>query len=215
MHILSINISKPIKLTRGPKTMTTGICKQPIAGDQKIWIRKLNVEGDGQGDLKHHGGVHKAVYAYGTDAFVWWKQNWPNPISPGEFGENLTLSELDESALCVGDVIQSGDCQLQVSEPRFPCATLAFRFDDPAIVKTFMQSKRPGIYFRVLQEGQIQTGDKFTVVERDPQKVPLLELFKMKLPGQMNKDALKRALNVKSLTDEWKDRIQRYVSSNG
>jgi MOSC domain-containing protein YiiM len=215
VRVLSINVGLPLEVPYRGEAILTSIFKHPISSQERVWVRKLNIEGDGQADPKYHGGVDMAVYAYGADSFPWWNEKLGRAVTAGEFGENLTLSELKENELCVGDVIESGECRLQVVEPRFPCFKLGIRFDDPGILKTFMESRRPGIYFRVLNEGQIQFGSTFRVIEKDPERVPLLELFRTKIPGEMNREALKRCLNVKSLSDKWRQKITKLLSSNG
>ena len=207
MELLSIQVGRPAPVEWEGKTLMTGIFKSSIPGP--VWVRKFNIEGDGQGDLDVHGGEDKAVYAYSADIYDWWKRELGVAELPyGAFGENLTIAGLDENRLCVGDVLALGDCRLQVVEPRFPCFTLGVKFRDMEIIKTFLRSGRPGIYFRVLQEGMISAGDKAAVAQADPERVPLNALFEMKIRGALAPEVLRRLLRIPHLNETWRKKAR-------
>lgn len=175
MKILSIQVGKPKEIVYRGKPIFTAIFKSPLEGP--VLVRKLNIEGDGQGNLQVHGGIDKAVYAYSFDAYDWWKQNRPGTYECGAFGENLTVDSMSEKVIHIGDTFQVGEAVLQVSEPRFPCSRLVAKYDDPSIMKTFNQSGRSGIYFRVLQEGLIDTGSEFKLLKQDKTQPTVYEVF--------------------------------------
>jgi MOSC domain-containing protein YiiM len=175
MKILSIQVGLPKEIIYRGKAIFTAIFKSPIEGP--VQVRTLSIEGDGQGNLKVHGGVDKAVYAYSFDAYDWWRQNRPGKYDYGAFGENLTVDNLSEKDVHIGDTFQVGEAILQVSEPRFPCSRLVARYDDPSIMKTFNQSERSGIYFRVLKEGLIEAGSEFKLLKRDRTQPTIHQVF--------------------------------------
>ncbi len=176
MKIVSIQVGTPQEIPFRGKQVTTAIIKRPVSGPIKV--KRLNLEGDRQADLTVHGGVDKAIYAYSIDAYPWWKKARPQDVFEyGAFGENLSIDALPEDKTYVGDTFEIGTAVLQVSEPRFPCYKLGVKFGDPKILKTFMQSKRPGVYFRVLQEGTIEAAQTFTLVAREKKLVSILDVF--------------------------------------
>jgi MOSC domain-containing protein YiiM len=206
MKLLSIQVGLPREVDWEGKRVSTGIFKDPVPGP--VWVGRLNIEGDGQADLRVHGGTDKAVYAYSMDAYPWWRKTLGRDDLPGgSFGENLTVDHLDETALCLGDVVAIGDCRLQIAQPRLPCFKLGIRLSDPEAPRTFMKSGRPGIYFRVLAEGSIRPGDRLEVVEADPERVPLADLFVFSQTRKADPAWAARALRVKSLMPAWRGKI--------
>ncbi len=164
MRILSVNVGLPRLVEWGGRTVSTGIFKHPVAGPVSIDL--LNLNGDKQADLTVHGGPDKAVYAYDTAHYAYWR----NEISqddwtPGLFGENLTTEGLVESEVRIGDLFQVGSARLRAVQPRFPCYKLNVRFNDAGMVRHFARSGRSGIYFRVVEAGVVQTDDEITLLE--------------------------------------------------
>jgi MOSC domain-containing protein YiiM len=144
---------------------TSGFVKQPVAGP--VFVGRLNLEGDGQADLENHGGLDKAVLGYAADHYPLWRTELGWDVLPwGAFGENLTLGGLTEADVCLGDVWQTGDVLLQVSQPRQPCWKLARRWRRKDLPKRVIQTGRSGWYFRVLREGTIQAGVTMQLVQR-------------------------------------------------
>ncbi len=144
---------------------TSGIVKQTVDGP--VMVRTTNIDGDGQADLTHHGGVDKAVLAYASEHFSFWRSEFPNVMwENGSFGENLSLSGLVEADVCIGDVFTLGDCVLQVSQPRQPCWKLSRRWNLPKLAVRVQQTRRSGWYLRVLNEGTIEAGQTMELVER-------------------------------------------------
>ncbi len=157
MQLLSINIGQPQDIEHDGKVIRTAIFKNSI--DHSATVETLGIAGDGQADLTNHGGIHKAVYAYGANHFPYWSDilNGRN-IEHGAFGENLTIDHLDEGKLCIGDYVNIGDVQLMISQPRIPCFKLGVRFNNKKMVRLFKEALRPGIYFQVITTGVIEPG---------------------------------------------------------
>lgn len=162
IRIESINIAVPTSMEVGGKTITTGIHKQPASGP--VGVTALGLAGDAICNSKVHGGPDQAVYLYRTEDYDWWAAELGRDMPAGLFGENLTVSGLAGPGLNVGDQLHFGDVKLEVTAPRIPCNTLAARMQDRKFGKRFMQAERPGIYFRVLAEGDLSRGDTATLV---------------------------------------------------
>jgi MOSC domain-containing protein YiiM len=163
--LLSIQVARPRPIRHMDQEVRTGIFKQPVL--QPVMVRRLNIDGDQQGDLSVHGGVDKAVYCYASEHYPAWQQELGRELPHGTFGENLTVSGLLEPDLHIGDVLEVGGAVLQVSEPRFPCFKLGIKIGDQRFVKRFQESGRSGFYCRVLQEGMIEPGQTIRLTDRD------------------------------------------------
>jgi MOSC domain-containing protein YiiM len=141
-------------------------------------LRKLNLDGDRQADLTVHGGVDKAVYSYPSEHYDYWRKQFPNDDpSWGMFGENFTTEGLMEDAVNVGDQFQIGSAKLVATQPRMPCYKLGVKFGRMDVVRRFLASGRPGIYFKVLKEGQVQVGDKIEIIRKDKNNVTVKDIF--------------------------------------
>ncbi|WP_182867950.1 MOSC domain-containing protein [Rhodopirellula sp. JC639] len=167
-QIESIQVGRPRRYDDAgdsAKPWTSAIAKQPVLGNVKVGM--TTIDGDQQADLKHHGGPDKAVLAYSAMHYNSWKREFPDiPFCAGSFGENLTLSGCSEADYCIGDIVQIGGCQLQVSQPRQPCWKLARFWQLPKLAVRVQQTGRTGWYFRVLQEGTIKPGLSVELIER-------------------------------------------------
>jgi MOSC domain-containing protein YiiM len=210
MKLLSIHVGLPREVEWEGKPVRTGIFKSPVPGP--VFVSKLNLEGDGQADLTVHGGFDKAVYGYPRDAYPWWLQALAVPALPdGSFGENLTFAHLDEKRIFIGDRFRLGRCELQAVQPRFPCFKLGIKFGDMGILKTFLESGRPGIYFRVLVEGEIREGDELIQVTTDPERVSVWDFFDLKLRKYADPPLLERLLRIKDLNEDWREKFQQHL----
>lgn len=207
MEVLSIHVGMPREVEWKGKRVATGIFKQLVAGP--VRARFHNLDGDGQADLTVHGGVDKAVYAYSRDAYPWFESVLGRKLADGAFGENLTVSALDEKAFGVGDVYAVGSCELEVSEPRFPCFKLGILFEDDTILKTFTKSDRPGIYFRIVREGELRAGDRLRLVRRHPAGVSLHEMYRMKLDPKPDPARVRKLLEIETLNESWRERLRK------
>jgi len=212
MQLLSIQVGKPKNVFWEGDTVSTGIFKLPVKGP--VRVARLNLDGDGQADLSVHGGADKAVYGYPHDAYAWWEKRLAVPLQAGAFGENLTIDPLDEKKLCIGDTLSIGDCHLEISEPRFPCFKLGIKFQDMKVLKTFIESGRPGIYFRVIQEGTISAGQPVKIVSRDKRKVSVSDFFRLKIGGYKDLPLLEKLLSMDNLSQEWREKFSAALAKH-
>jgi MOSC domain-containing protein YiiM len=171
-RIVSVNVGRPRKLgeQRG-RVMLSAIVKGPVEGP--VRVEGVNVAGDAQTDLKHHGGPEKAVYVYAREDSDWWEDILGAEIVNGMFGENLTTEGVDVSGALIGERWRMGTVELEVCQPRIPCSKLGLRFGNLKMVRAFAQASRPGAYCRIVAEGELQAGDEITVVHRPEHGVTL------------------------------------------
>lgn len=210
MTLTTISVALPAAVPHGDGTVDTGIFKQPVRGP--VAVHWLNLAGDGQADLVHHGGPDKAVYAYSLDHYPWWcEQLGRDALAHGQFGENLTIAGLDEAQLCIGDELQIGDARFVVTQPRVPCFKLGIRFGDKEMPRRFAESLRSGVYLRVLREGTIEAGDAVQLTARGEGRVAVRTLFDayFKPNDRAAMAVLERALSEPALSAEWRGQILR------
>lgn len=192
MHVLSVNVGEGRELPASGKSIPTGIYKAPV--QNAVWVGRLGLSGDFVGDTRHHGGADQAVYLYSAEEYDWWTEQLGEPLSSGTFGENLTLSTFGPSPVRIGDHFQAGEVVLEVTAPRIPCGTLAARMNDLGFVKKFREARRPGVYARVLREGEVRAG---TAVARHtplPQAPTIVEEFDAWFAKQPDPALLRRLL---------------------
>jgi len=215
MEVISVNVSTAVEVEYLGKTITTGIFKKPVEGP--VSIRNNNFIGDGQADLKNHGGIDKAVYAFSADHYPYWCKTLNFlELSPGTFGENLTISELDEATLHIGDHLSIGSCLLEVSQPRVPCFKLGIALNNKLMPKLFTENFETGVYLRVLQEGAIKAGDEIAVIRRDPAQISVKTLFQAFFDKafQGPTGIFEQALQIPALADEWRNHLSNRVAKN-
>src|SRR6266403_2470754 len=166
MKILSVNVGLPREVAWQGKVVTTGIFKEPVEGP--TMMRKLNLDGDQQADLTVHGGVTKAVYAYPSEHYDYWRAELPGADLPlGMFGENFTTEGLLEEAIYIGDRFGIGETEVMATEPRMPCYKLGIKFGRPDTIKRFLASRRTGFYFAVKREGHVNSCAVIEFVARE------------------------------------------------
>jgi MOSC domain-containing protein YiiM len=163
--VRSVNVGRPRQVSvRGGRALMSAIGKQPVEG--RVRVEGINLDGDDQADRTVHGGPDKAVYAYASEDAAWWAAELDRELPPGTFGENLTTEGIDVSGAIVGERWRVGDVELEVCQPRLPCAKLGIRFGDPTMVRRFAQAERPGAYLRIVREGSLAAGDAVEVLSR-------------------------------------------------
>jgi MOSC domain-containing protein YiiM len=166
MKIISLNVGKPRAVPYSEGVATTSIFKSPVRGP--LLLRRLNLDGDVQADLRVHGGRNKALYAYPSEHYEFWRKEFPDQELPwGMFGENLTTEGLSEENACIGDQFRIGGAIVKITQPRMPCYKLGIRFGRPDMVKRFLASGRSGIYFSVVEEGLIDAGDAIERIQKN------------------------------------------------
>ena len=210
MQLLSVNVAMPQEIAWQGKTVRTSIFKQPIAGPVHVLAEHL--AGDGQADLRVHGGRDKAVYAYPHEHYAYWGQRLPAELLvPGAFGENLTSLGLLEAEVRVGDCFRVGTAVLLAVQPRRPCVKLGIRLGRPAVVREFEQAGRSGIYFRVRQPGVIQAGDAITLLERSPHAATIQDMVACLGPGPHDQATVRALLATPYLLPSWQERLERLL----
>jgi MOSC domain-containing protein YiiM len=211
MKVLSVSVGRPRPVTWHGHAALTGIYKNPVDGPVRVGT--LNLEGDEQADLTVHGGVNKAVYAYPSEHYEFWRRQYPSlTLDWGAFGENLTTEGLLEASAGIGDMVQIGSAVFVVVQPRLPCYKLAGKFDDKGILQTFTESGRSGIYFAVVQEGSLQKGDSMTWLTRDADPFTIADAMRLYNGEELPSHVLERALHVKALPDSWRRIVQEVQS---
>jgi len=213
MKIISINTSVLKEVAYQGKTILTGIFKIPTG--HEAMVKKLNIINDQQGDLENHGGLHKAVYAFSQHHYPYWRNVLNSQeLSPGAFGENLTVSHLDEADIQLGDQYQVGQCVLEVSQPRVPCFKLGLALNNKQAPKLFTQHFLTGVYFRVITEGSIQIGDELELIKRLPNSVSVHDLFKAKFDKSFEgaQDIIKKASPLDCISPEWRQKVDKMYS---
>ena len=204
MKVLSINVGRPREVQSRGKRVRTSIFKDPVAGP--VWARTLNLDGDEQSDLSVHGGPDKAVYAYPSEHYAWWRGQLPEIDLPwGAFGENLTTEGLNEDALHIGDRLGIGPAEFLVTQPRMPCFKLGVRFGRLDMVKRFQQSGRSGFYCAVVREGEIAVGDSIRLISADPHGVSVADLVRLYVSPAPDQALLRRTMEVAALPESWRE----------
>jgi MOSC domain-containing protein YiiM len=204
VKLVSLNVARPqLALYKG-KTINTGIFKKPVQGP--VQLRTLNLDGDRQADLSVHGGPHKAVYAYPSEHYPYWRQELPGVELPwGMFGENFTTAGLAEDDLHVGDRFQIGSAIVMVRQPRTPCYKLAAKFQRDDILERFLLSGRSGLYFSVEQEGSVEVGNAFELLDRNADGITISEMNRLFVREKYNQDLLRKSIQTAALPEDWRE----------
>jgi MOSC domain-containing protein YiiM len=192
MQLANVNIGRERPIQNAKASGKTGIYKLPVS--ERVRITSTGLTGDAICDTENHGGVDQAVYVYGTPDYLWWSRVLGRKLSPGTFGENLTITELESAQLYIGDRLHTGSVILEVTAPRIPCVTLATRMGDPSFVKRFREAERPGLYCRVIQEGYVQIGDPVALERHRGETIRAIELFRDFFSAELNEERIRRHL---------------------
>src|SRR6201997_4567028 len=206
-RLLSVNVGLPREVTWQGKTVRTGVWKSPVQGPRMV--RRLNIDGDGQGDLAGHGGEHRAVFVYQIDSYRYWQQRLGrSDFGYGQFGENFTVDGLSDDEVCIGDRYRIGGAVFEVTQPRVTCYRVGIRMNEPRMPALLVAHRRPGFYFRVLQEGEVGAGDDIVKIADGPERITVAEIDALLyLPGHSRKE-LQRALRVPALSKGWQGSFQ-------
>jgi len=210
LKIASINISKPKTIFWRGKQITTGIYKNPVS--DPIFLGKENVRGDEVSDRRVHGGIYKACYLFSKDDYPYWKNLFPKlEWNYGMFGENLTVSGLDETKILIGDIYRIGEVLVQVTQPREPCYKLGIKFGSQTVLKMFIAHKRPGVYVSILQEGFVKIDDEMILVEQSKNSLTILDFFELVFAEHKNQEHLKLAINNDALAVQKREKLKKYL----
>jgi len=213
MRLIALNVARPRLAVYGDQTVSTGIFKQPVSGP--VRLRCLNLDGDRQADLAVHGGPFKAVYAYPSEHYDFWREQLPGTqLPPGMFGENFTTEGLFERDLHIGDRLQIGTALIMVRQPRIPCYKLALKFRRQDILERFFRSGRSGFYFSVEQEGVVESGNSFEFLSRETEAITISEVNVLFAEEKYNRTLLERALATPALPEYWRDYFRKRVEGS-
>lgn len=206
MYVVSVNISQPQTILVDGKEEQTGYFKRPV---QSIKLNRKGVKNDSVVDKIHHGGEDKACYLFGYNHYHYWQEKHPNlEFDFGMFGENITISELDESELKIGDTFQIGDAIIQITQPRQPCYKMGIKFNSPKMVNDFRLGHSPGIYVRVLKEGKVKNGNEMRLIERQEKAPTVLEIYRLIYNDEPKKEDLLQIIDNPHIAD----RLKEYVT---
>ncbi|HEU4325647.1 MAG TPA: MOSC domain-containing protein [Roseiflexaceae bacterium] len=211
MRLISLNVGLPQEVVWRGKPVVTGIFKAPVSGPLRL--EPLNLDGDRQADLSVHGGTYKAVYAYPSEHYAFWRAELPDRDLPwGVFGENFTTEGLDENRLVVGDRLRLGTAVLRVTEPRVPCYKLGLRFGDPEMTKRFLEARRSGFYLAVLQAGVVEAGQPFELLERPDHGLTVAQMNSLYASPNADPALMDRFLEL-NLSEAWRTYLQMQVNT--
>ena len=200
---MSVNVGLPRDVPWHDQVVHTGVWKRPVDGPRQV--RRLNIDGDGQGDLTGHGGEQRAVFVYQLESYRYWQQQLGrDDFEYGQFGENFTITGLADDQVCIGDRYQIGEALFEVTQPRVTCYRVGIRMNDARIPALLVSHHRPGFYFRVLREGAVQAGDQIVQVAAGPEAMTVADIDALLyLPGHPRQQ-VRRALRIPALSEGWK-----------
>ncbi|MBV8929708.1 MAG: MOSC domain-containing protein [Mycobacteriaceae bacterium] len=200
--LTSVNVGMPRDVAWHGRTVHTGVWKTPVAGPRIV--RRLNIDGDGQGDLAGHGGEQRAVLVYQNDSYRYWAAELGrDDLAPGHFGENFTVDGLPDDEVCIGDRYRIGEAVFEVSQPRVTCYRVGLRLNEPRMAALLISHRRPGFYFRVLVEGEVEAGQEIVKISTGPEAMTVTEIDALLyLPGHP-RDQVERALRIRALSPGW------------
>ncbi len=215
-RLVSVNVGMPQNVQWRGKTVYTGIWKNPVDGP--VMVRRLNIDGDGQGDLAGHGGEQRAVMVYQTESYDFWRSYLHrDDLVPGHFGENFTISGLADDEVCIGDRYCIGDAEFEVTQPRVTCFRVGMRLDEPEMPNLLVAQHRPGFYFRVITEGQVRAGDDIVRTRRGRHELSVADVDALLYLPDRNIEQLRKVVDVPALSPGWQqsfnDMLKAHESS--
>jgi ferredoxin-NADP reductase/MOSC domain-containing protein YiiM len=211
-RLLSVNVGLPRDIVWKERTVRTGVWKNPVTG--RCRAGRLNLEGDGQGDLAGHGGEHRAVFVYQIESYRYWQEQLKrNDFVYGQFGENFTIEELADHVVCIGDRYQIGTALFEVTQPRVTCYRVGIRMNEPRMAALLTSSSRPGFYFRVLREGEVGAGDEIMKVGEAAERMTVAEINALLYLPPHPRDRLERALRIEALAHGWRGSFEALLQS--
>ena len=195
------------------KTVHTGIWKTPVDGP--VMVRRLNIDGDGQGDLAGHGGEQRAVMVYQTESYDYWRAYLNrDDLAPGHFGENFTVSGLADDDVCIGDRYRIGDAEFEVTQPRVTCFRVGLRLGEPEMPNLLVSQHRPGFYFRVITEGQVRAGDDIVRTRRGRHELSVADVDALLYLPDRDTDQLRKTVDVPALSPGWQQSFHEMLAAH-
>src|ERR1700719_2305486 len=209
--LLSVNVGLPRDIEWKGRTVHTAIWKNPVRG--RCRVGRLNLDGDGQGDLAGHGGEQRAVFVYQIESYRYWQDQLKRTdFTYGQFGENFTIEGMTDDTVCIGDRYQIGSALYEVTQPRVTCYRVGIRMNEPRMPALLVEHHRPGFYFRVLQEGEVGANDEIVKTIDGPERMSVAEVDALLyLPGH-SREQLERALRIPALSKGWQSSFQAILA---
>src|SRR5919204_2511194 len=213
-RLLAVNVGLPRDVPWRDATVHTGVWKRPVAGPRMV--RRLNIDGDGQGDLLGHGGEQRAVLVYQLDAYRHWqRQLGRDDFEPGQFGENFTVDGLPDDEVCIGDRYRIGEAEFEVTQPRVTCYQVGLRMDEPRMAALLVAHHRPGFYMRVLREGRIQAGDQIVKTRTGPGALSVADTDALLYLPARDTARLRLATQIPALSPGWQESFRGLLAAGG
>jgi ferredoxin-NADP reductase/MOSC domain-containing protein YiiM len=211
--LLSVNVGLPRDVTWNGKTVRTSVWKSPVDG--RRMVRRLNIQGDEQGDLAGHGGEHRAVFVYQMDSYHYWERFLGrNDFTFGQFGENFTVEGLPDNEVRIGDRFRIGGAEFEVTQPRVTCYRVGIRLNEPRMAALLVAHHRPGFYFRVLREGEVGAGDEIIKITDGPEPISVAEVDALLYLQGHSSEQLQRALRIPALSKGWQSSFQAMLQQD-
>lgn len=210
--LVSVNVGMPKNVEWQGKTVYTGIWKSPV--DEPVMVRRLNIDGDGQGDLAGHGGEQRAVMVYQTESYDYWRtQLGRNDLHPGEFGENFTVRGLSDQDVCIGDRYRIGEAEFEVTQPRVTCFRVGMRLGEPDMPNLLVAHYRPGFYFRVITEGCVRAGDAIVRTRRGRHELSVAVIDALLYLPDRDIEQLRKAVDIPALSPGWQQSFRDMLAA--
>jgi MOSC domain-containing protein YiiM len=205
--IVSVNVGLPRDVAWQGRTVRTAVWKTPVAG--RIFARRLNLDGDGQADLRAHGGEKRAILVYQLDSYRYWASYLGrSDLVAGNFGENLTVEGLADNEVCTGDRFRIGGAIVEVSQPRDTCYRVGIRLNQPDMAALLVAHRGSGFYFLVIREGEIEAGDRIEKLSDGPERMTVAEIDALLYSAKHPPQALRRAIRIPALSKDWQGSMQ-------
>ena len=212
-QLLSVNVGMPKDVEWHGKTVHTGIWKFPLDGPATV--RKLNIDGDGQGDLAGHGGEQRAVLVYQIESIRYWQSELDDfAVEFGQFGENFTIDGLSDDDVCIGDRYRIGTAEFEVTQPRVTCYRVGMRLGVPTMASLLVARHRPGFYFRVITEGEVRAGDEIVRTRRGPHEMSVADIDALLYLPHRDRDALRSAVDIPALSPGWQQSFRDLLAGD-
>jgi ferredoxin-NADP reductase/MOSC domain-containing protein YiiM len=212
-RLVSVNVGMPRNVQWRDKTVYTGIWKVPVEGP--VMVRRLNIDGDGQGDLAGHGGEQRAVMVYQTESYDFWRTYLGrDDLEPGHFGENFTVSGLADDEVCIGDRYRIGDAEFEVTQPRVTCFRVGVRLNEPEMPNLLVSEHRPGFYFRVITEGRVRAGDDIVRTRRGRHELSVADVDALLYLPNRNAEQLRKIVDVPALSPGWQQSFRDMLKAH-
>jgi ferredoxin-NADP reductase/MOSC domain-containing protein YiiM len=210
--LVSVNVGMPNDVSWRGKTVHTGVWKQPVDG--AVMVRRLNVDGDGQGDLNGHGGEQRAVMVYQTESYEYWQSYFNrDDLVPGNFGENFTITGLSDHDVCIGDRYRIGEAEFEVTQPRVTCFRVGMRLGEPDMPNLLVAHHRPGFYLRVITEGRVQAGDTIERTRRGRHELSVADVDALLYLPDRDMEKVRKAVDIPALSPGWQQSFRDMLAA--